>query len=859
MCIKQQTNRIWTGGPDPDGNKVALQLYRWIGDGDLENGPDGADPLDEFANGVLIPKEAVGEVHYVDQQTGWSSQKLNDIYNHEGQPYQYTIREVHSPYTVWPNPERYEQKITGNKETDADGNPTAWNFTVSNEYRSPQTDIVASKIWIGGDYSYPRILIDLFRYPEGKEQEKELVVDGKSSATTQFSPYHVYKEMDLTNEEGIPYVYRIEEREITELTQELIGLGFTQADIDALQNYKTERNKEEDPLGVNDENLSIINRYVSPLIKVNATKVWEGGNPDNRPVVTLQLLQNGVPYNGEEGETDFQGTVTLKHGETEASWFVPLTDPFEQEYRYQVVETDVPKNYTDTYSEPILDKLDSPKPVSSEPNSPVYSYELSQTVTNTYAPDTIEVVAEKEWKGGPDEKPFFELQLYRTVGEDEPIAVGAPVVLRNETSYTWYVEETDADERPYVYSILETAVPVNYEASYEEAQSEYEAGELVRIRQKVINTFAPNNLTIAVQKYWLGGANRPDVQVGLYHGNEPVIDNGGNPRVITLTEENDWSGTFTDVPAIDDALQLIEYRVEEVVPDDYTASYEGDQTTGFRIINTYVSPEKDVTATKEWIGGKDRKEVTLQLLQNGIPFGEPVKVDGIIDANETFPWSYTWKNMPETDTSGTPYLYTVREDNIPENYVATYDGLRVINTYVPGYTEFTVHKKWENGPAETPVALFRLYRSTEGGTEEAVGGYAAAVNNTYTWTDLPVTDKDGNPYTYRAEEINIPANYTAQYSEAENNTVTVTNVYHAPVGSITANKVWIDGPAEKPAITLALYRAKGTEAPEAVPQAAPMVLQNGTLQAVWENIALTDTAGNAYTFSVVETDTPAQV
>ena len=485
MCIKQQTNRIWTGGPDPDGNKVALQLYRWIGDGDLENGPDGADPLDEFANGVLIPKEAVGEVHYVDQQTGWSSQKLNDIYNHEGQPYQYTIREVHSPYTVWPNPERYEQKITGNKETDADGNPTAWNFTVSNEYRSPQTDIVASKIWIGGDYSYPRILIDLFRYPEGKEQEKELVVDGKSSATTQFSPYHVYKEMDLTNEEGIPYVYRIEEREITELTQELIGLGFTQADIDALQNYKTERNKEEDPLGVNDENLSIINRYVSPLIKVNATKVWEGGNPDNRPVVTLQLLQNGVPYNGEEGEKLADANAwKAKWTQQEA------TNSHGEPYVYSVEELHTKTDFTadisgtGTEADPFV-------------------------ITNSYTPGTTKVTALKRWVGGPADKPPIELTLYRkteAMEQAEPVPAGLPligqknpvVVENGEPAYTWDdLPVTDANGNIYTYSVIETAI--DGEPVAESLYTPEYNGMLIT------NTYRSDSIEVQALKRWPDG------------------------------------------------------------------------------------------------------------------------------------------------------------------------------------------------------------------------------------------------------------------------------------------------------------------------------------------------------------------
>lgn len=737
--------KVWDGGPSTDDYQVALQLYRWIGDGDYTNGPDGAaDPKDEFDSDGLIPKEAVGNVHYVSEENAWTSSKLNPIYNHEGQEYQYVVREVKTNFTKWDNPEYYDQRINettdkdgkliyGEKEYNDDGSVAGWSFEVTNEYKSPLADVLASKVWIGGDYSYPNILIDLYRYKEGQDpSEAELIVDGVSSATTNVSPYHRYKDLPMTDDEdGVPYIYRIEEVDLTQLTEgELAEKNISQADVDAFSNYVSMRNFSQDPLGVNDPNLSIINQYVSPRLLVEGTKTWEGGDSENRPGVSLQLMQNGkkfepkqtlkgtgvpgslisVSHEGDESYTTmvhpdgswyiefdtpvqdagftivqiekgkgFSDTVIWQDGSSQsvptegrgqskvpseapdvtgletqanpititgnekASWNVPRTDFFEQEYAYKIIEVDVPDNYTDSYPTPNEEK-DARGNVT----------KISQEVVNTFTSETIKVTASKEWKGGPEEKPGFEFQLYRTTGDDQTTktAVGSPVALLTENSYTWKVPEKDENGKTYTYFVEESTVPVNYTASYKMVNGKED-------RLTIVNTFTPDPLSVPVQKVWMGGSpeTRPEeVIVGLYIGDELAKDTDGKDLTLTLNADDQWKGKFVNVPVVNKDLNSIEYNVRETLPEDspFAVSYEGDQTSGFRIINTYTPEIADVTAIKEWQGGpEDKPAIQLHLMRNLLAVGDPVTVHGSIDGNEKTPWAYTWKDLPVQDLTGT--------------------------------------------------------------------------------------------------------------------------------------------------------------------------------------------------------------
>lgn len=89
----------------------------------------------------------------------------------------------------------------------------------------------------------------------------------------------------------------------------------------------------------------------------------------------------------------------------------------------------------------------------------------------------------------------------------------------------------------------------------------------------------------------------------------------------------------------------------------------------------------DIIVRKKWVGDNENirpSEVTVQLIENGDPIGNPVKIQGSKQNEKN--WKYTWKNMDEDSE------YTIVEIDIPEGYVSTVENVRanywvITNTY----------------------------------------------------------------------------------------------------------------------------------------------------------------------------------
>ena len=167
--------------------------------------------------------------------------------------------------------------------------------------------------------------------------------------------------------------------------------------------------------------------------------------------------------------------------------------------------------------------------------------------------------------------------------------------------------------------------------------------------------------------------------------------------------------------------------------------------------------------------------ITVQLLQNGAKYGEPLTVTA--ENN----WAYAWDNLPKYDPNGDLYTYTVEEDSVP-GYETSYDGEHLNITNTLNETEVHGAKTWDDAdnkdgtrPEEITVRLFR-----NGGTEpyaEQVVKPDADGNWTYSFTNLPKTDKNGKDFVYTVKEVPVPG-YETSYDDALNitNTLETTKV-----------------------------------------------------------------------------------
>ncbi len=511
-------------------------------------------------------------------------------------------------------------------------------------------------------------------------------------------------------------------------------------------------------------------------IDITGTKTWVNG-PTVKPDIQLQLHKDGVA----EGLP-----VTLSNGKTTYTW----TDLFKTniegvDHVYTVKEVGTPDNYS--------------------------KQESGLTATNTYVIPKIELTATKQWVNGPSVKPTIELQLYRNLtGSTTKQTVGTAVTLTNgTTSHTWTnLDKTDINGVVYQYSVDEVNVPDNYDKTV--------------VDLTITNTYVIPKTTFTGTKVWNGGL-KPEIELQL-------LQDGVAHGTPVILEEGVLSYTWTDLDATDFDGHVYTYTFEEVdVPDNYEMTVSDD---GLTITNTYVIPKVDVVARKVWVGGIP-VDIELQLFRDGQPMGEVV----ILSKDET---SYSWTDLDATDFDGNPYVYSVDEVNVPDNFDKTHeDDYTIINTYVIPQIDVTGTKVWVGGLK--PTIELQLFRDGE------VYGAPVVLEQgelSYTWTGLDATDFDGNVYTYTIDEVAVPEYYEKTISE---DGLTITNTYVIPLIDITGSKLWIGGP--KADIQLQLYR-------NGLPFESAITLKKGTNSYTWEGLDATDEDGVSYVYTVDEVTVP---
>ena len=183
--------------------------------------------------------------------------------------------------------------------------------------------------------------------------------------------------------------------------------------------------------------------------------------------------------------------------------------------------------------------------------------------------------------------------------------------------------------------------------------------------------------------------------------------------------------------------------------------------------------------------------VTVQVYQDGQPYGDPIRIWKQIDAsgNEYWPTVYV-------DSLPSGHEYTIRELEADQYSVEiTQNGNQfTITNSIKG---FTVEKKWA-GDSETdrPGAItVQLYRDGEAYGDPVT--LTAANGWKYIWIGLP------EGYAYTAEEVSIPEGY---YSEDNGQLIEpdvwqITNT-KIPTISVSVEKRWEGGMADSVTVSL---------------------------------------------------------
>lgn len=117
------------------------------------------------------------------------------------------------------------------------------------------------------------------------------------------------------------------------------------------------------------------------------------------------------------------------------------------------------------------------------------------------------------------------------------------------------------------------------------------AGNTYSQYQRLLAINARSGYRITVKKSWADGGNHQPVTVTLK-------TKGKAYKQATLSADNNWTYTFTNLVEYNTLFQKNTYTIEESVPAGYTNAITGTQDTGFVITNTPTNPNPTIEISK---------------------------------------------------------------------------------------------------------------------------------------------------------------------------------------------------------------------------------------------------------------------
>ena len=248
---------------------------------------------------------------------------------------------------------------------------------------------------------------------------------------------------------------------------------------------------------------------------------------------------------------------------------------------------------------------------------------------------------------------------------------------------------------------------------------------------------------VTVKKVW----DDADDQDGIRPDSITVTASDGTK--VKLTAENNWTATVS-LLKFDDNGEISYTWSEPNIPGYTLVSNvtEGDTTT---LTNRHIPATQSLTVRKVWNDDNNRDGLRPQNLTVTLSNRTEVLLNA---ANN---WTATVDNLPVYE-NGTAIEYSWTEANVNGYTEAiTVDGLvtTITNTHVPGVTELTVTKVWEDFENEAGLrpqtltvtlvangtALQRVTLSAENGWTATVASLPAYENGEeirYTWSEPEV-------------------------------------------------------------------------------------------------------------------------
>ena len=421
---------------------------------------------------------------------------------------------------------------------------------------------------------------------------------------------------------------------------------------------------------------------------ITVTKVWKNMDSDAAKANIIDSIKLQLKANGEVAN---EAVVTADEDWTHTFTDLPMYDENENKITYTIDE--VVSNIEDQSKLGLYNK----------------SIE-NGVITNTFDPskltDTTEVSATKVWANMDSDAArantitSIKLQV-KANGE-----VAAEQVVTAENNWTYTFKDLP------VYDKAGNRITYTIDEVVANNDDQTKLGLYVKTIDQakgiITNTFDPSKLTektkVTATKAWANmdsdaaKANKlTSIKLQVKNGDTVVKEK-------EVTEKDNWTYTFTDLPVYDEAGNRITYTIDETVAnnDDQAKLDLYDKSIENGVITNTFKPERvtektDITMTKIWEDNNNKfntRPDSIILTVNGTDY----KVEGTktADSKTADSWSRTEK-LPKYDAEGKEISYTATENTVPTGYEkVSEEGLTVTNRANELISK-TAYKAAENG------------------------------------------------------------------------------------------------------------------------------------------------------------------
>ena len=710
----------------------------------------------------------------------------------------------------------YELKeITGNQ---------ASGFVITNEFVQPTdtVDITVTKAWEDTTEQQGKRPTEVTAVVSGNGRTERYNVKASEGWT------HTFEDLPKYDSNGNVITYTITEEgdyafyELKEVTGD-VETGFT-----------------------------ITNEFVRPIdtIDVTVTKAWEDTTEqeNKRPLEITAKITGTL-----ETANDITKTYNIKARE---NW----TYTFEDLPKYDVNGDII--NYTVT--EEGTYNFYQLKEITGDETT-------GFTITNEFVRpiDTIEITVTKAWEDTAEQQ------------DRRPTEITAVVIGTLETTNDIVERYNIKEEEGWTYTF--TGLPkydsngdiITYTVTEEGTYNFYQLKEVTGSQTSgftITNEFKrpDDTIDVTVTKAWEDTQDqqdkRPTEITAIITGT--LETENDIERKYDIKPSEGWTHTFEGLPKYDINGDEIVYTVTEEENSDFYQLKEitGDVKAGFTITNEFVRPQDtiDVTVTKAWEDTAEQQdkrppEVTAVVSGNGKTERYNVK------ASED--WTHTFEDLPKYDSNGDEIVYTVAEEGTYEFYIlkeVTGDqtsGFTITNQFVlPGDTvEVAVTKAWDDTTEQQNKRPDTIKAVITGGEITQKQDVKASENWTYTFTDLPKYDSNGEKITYTVTEEGTYEFYQLKEVTGSMETgFTITNEFVRPEDTIdvTVTKAWDDIPTQedkRPGEITAVITGTLETANDTVERYNIKATENWTH--TFEDLPKYDVNGNEIAYSVTEEGT----